>query len=164
MKLKRIFIIISILIAFVAHSQEDVNNKGEKTKIRGINEISYQFPMAIGYYHIRNFNDKILLGAGMHLGYGGYYSPQYSDFFFFKLYARNLFSKSKFNKRIDYDIGLFTSVSSIFEVVFYGVTTAGYINIYKFKIGLNCLFGAYNYYDETFFPGFTIAPLILFNF
>ena len=164
MKIKRILIIVYVLIASFAYSQKDINNQGEKTKIRGINEISYQMPLAIGYNHIQNFNDKLLIGAGLHLGYGKYYLPQYSDFFFFKMFTRNLLNKTKFNKRIDYDIGAFVSISSVFETVFYGISTALYVNVYKFKLGINTLFGPFNNDNKTYFPGYTIAPLVIYKF
>ena len=108
MKIKRILFIVSVLIASFAYPQEDVKNQDEKTKIRGINEISYQMPLAIGYNHIQNFNDKLLIGAGLQLGLN-FYLIGYVDLFQFKIFTRNLFTRNKFNRKFDYDIGLFFS-------------------------------------------------------
>lgn len=164
MKLKVILILV-IFSAVLHHALPQNMNDTIKEK-KSINEISYQFPLAFGYSHIWNMNDKFLLGAGFHLGYGRYWPP-YSDFFLFKIYTRNVFSSNKINHKWDYDIGLFTSISFQYEAIYYGLISSGYINIGKFKIGMNLLFGAAkvdNINNEFLFPRVTLAPSLVYKF
>jgi hypothetical protein len=164
MKLNRIFIVIAILITSFAYPQEVVNNQGEETKIRGINEISYQMPLSFGYNHIQNFNDKLLIGAGLHIGFGVYFL-RYVDLFQFKVFTRNVFYHNKFNRKIDYDIGLFFSFPALDMGVYYGITTSIHYNFWKMKIGINLLSGAIQ--DDgkiENFPNVMFTPSFIYKF
>ena len=165
MKLKRITIIVFILIASFAYSQNAISDKGKETKIKGINEISYQLPMAFGYNHIQKFNDKLLIGAGLHLGIG-FYFRRYVDLFQFKVFTRNMFNKNKFNRKIDYDIGLFFSFpSNVIEVSpFYGIVSSVYFNFWRMKIGVEVLTGTMQ--EKGSFkndPVMMFTPSLIFN-
>ncbi|MCD4745381.1 MAG: hypothetical protein K8R58_03695 [Bacteroidales bacterium] len=162
------YILIFLLLISSVYAQEVSKTEAEnkKTGIKSINEISYQLPIALGYSHIRNFNNKFLLGTGIHLG-GCAYWPGYIDLFLFKVFVRNLFSKYKFNKRIDYDIGVFMSYPHFDCEVssFYGLISSGYINVYKFKIGMNMLIGAIQDEQEIkVFPFFALTPNLVYKF
>ena len=165
MKIKRILIIVYVLIASFAYSQKDINNQGEKTKIRGINEISYQIPLAIGYNHIQNFNDKLLIGAGLQLGLN-FYLIGYVDLFQFKIFTRNLFTRNKFNRKFDYDIGLFFSYPYFeFEMdAFYGIVSSAYYNIWKIKAGMSMLTGVIKDGNVKNFPKLMFTPTLIYKF
>ncbi|NOX48626.1 MAG: hypothetical protein GXO89_16790 [Chlorobi bacterium] len=165
MIINKFLIIVSILIASFAYSQEDIDNQGGKTKISGINEISYALPMAFGYNHIQNFNDKLLIGAGFHLGIG-FYFRRYVDLFQLKVFTRNVFNNNKFEHKLDYDIGLFFSFpSSAIEVSpFYGIVSSVYYNFWRMKIGVEILTGTMQE-KESFKndPVMMFTPSLIFN-
>lgn len=157
-------ILILVIFSAVLHHALPQNMNDTISEKKSINEISYQFPLAIGYSHIWNINGKFLLGTGFHLGYGRYWPP-YSDFFLFKIYTRNVFSSTKINHKWDYDIGIFHSFSFQYEVSFYGLLTSCYYNIKRFKLGLKMLSGVIRDEDKIKrFPSFTLSPIILFTF
>ncbi len=162
------YVIILFLLISSVYAQEisKTEKENKKTGIKSIKEITYQIPIAFGYSYIRNFNDKFLLGAGVHLG-PCVYKRDYIDFALIKIFVRNVFSKYKLNKRVDYDIGVFISSPHFDQDVssFYGLIFTGFFNYKKFKIGINMLFGALA--DEQkikVFPFYVVTPVLVFNF
>jgi hypothetical protein len=136
----------------------------DSTKQKSINEINYQMLVSLGYSHIWNIKGKFLLGTGFHLGVA-VYKPKYSDFFLYSIFSRNLFSKNKFNRKFDYDIGVFNSFSFQTETAFLGITSTVYYNFWKLKIGMNMLTGPIlQEWEVKFFPAVVFSPILVFRF
>lgn len=157
-----IFLSSSCLYGQNADNESDMPSKNK----RAINEFSYQFPLGIGYSHIRNINDKFLLGAGIHLGYIKYW-PKYADMALVKIYSRNMFSKNKLNKRWDYDLGLYASLPYFeFEVpASFGKITSVYYNFWKLKVGSNLLVGTFfNEGELALVPAPLLTLVFVFSF
>jgi hypothetical protein len=157
------YLLIVIILSTSTALAQNADSSRILIKHKSINEISYQMPLAFGYSHVWNINSNFLFGTGFHLGYC-LYLPPYSDFFLYKVYTRNLFNNVKLNHRFEYDIGLFTSLSFKYESIFYGITTSGYLNLWKFSVGINLLTGAANSEGEFYFPRLVFTPVLLFKF
>ena len=121
----------------------------DSTKPKSINEINYQMLVSLGYSHIWNIKDKFLLGTG----------------FLYSVFSRSLFSKNKFNRKFDYDIGMFNSFSFQTETAFLGITSTVYYNFWKLKIGMNMLTGPIiQEWEVKFFPAVVFSPILVFRF
>ncbi len=165
--LKTIFIFVICIVGTVSgQGQKGIVEQVQidSTKPKSIDEINYQIPVSLGYTHIWNIKGKFLLGTGFHLGYAAY-RPHYSDFFLYSVFSRNLFSKNKFNRKFDYDIGMFNSFSFQTETAFLGITSTVYYNFWKLKIGMNMLTGpVLQEWEVKFFPMVALTPILVFRF
>jgi len=160
MKYILIVIIFSTSIALAQNPSSGASRKNYKS----INEISYQMPLALGYNHIHNFNDKFLFGAGIHIGYCHYL--RYIDLLQIKVVARNALNRNKFMRKFDYDIGLFLS-EPYFELEIdaaYGLITSVYYNFWKLKIGGEILTSVLKDDYNREFRFFLFTPVLMFNF
>ncbi|OQX76969.1 MAG: hypothetical protein B6D61_07930 [Bacteroidetes bacterium 4484_249] len=160
------FLFIICAISFSTIFAQNTENREIRKKHKSINEINYQIPLSLGYNHIHNFNDKFLLGTGLHLGLCVYLKG-YIDLLQFKIFTRNAFNKDKFNKKIDYDIGLFFSYP-YFEIEVdptYGFILLTYYNFWKMKIGIDLLITAINDNGKVEkSPEILLTPILVYKF
>ncbi|MEZ5199227.1 MAG: hypothetical protein R2764_23430 [Bacteroidales bacterium] len=103
-KTKIIFVFLIVIYVIVlkyngyVQSIESVHDNPDNIK-KNINEIVYQFPLMLGYSYYHNFNNRIVPGFGLKLGFGyvinGYYGFGWSEMLSVELKFKQLFSKKK---------------------------------------------------------------------
>lgn len=160
--MKYLLVVFTFSVSTIIAQNVQIGDSGKKHK--SINEISYQLPLALGYNHIHNFNDKFLFGAGIHAGVC--YYLRYVDLFQIKVFTRNIFNSRKFMRKVDYDIGLFYSYPYMeldIDAAF-GLITSVYYNFWKLKVGGEILTSVLKDGYNQEFRFFLFTPVLMFNF
>jgi len=171
--IKYLFCINFIFLIHLGYGQKIVSNKipvslNTKTK-NNIHELSYQFPFMFGYSYYHNFNNKIVPGLGLKLGYGylvnGYYGSGWSEFLSAEIKFKNLFSREKLGHLVDYDVGIAYSWMPMQAAHFYGIAFSPTIKIVKImKLGVNMKVGNIKESDDDPFVWLIWNPYLLFTF
>lgn len=170
---KHLFCLSIIIINCHCLAQTNLEGEGRKknhvVEKKNFHEISYQFPLLLGYSYFHNFNDRIVPGFGIKLGLGylinGYYGSGWIEFLSTDLKFRNLLSKVKSGHLVDYDIGLTYSLMPFQDARFYGFNFQSHIKVIKFlKTGLSVKIGNVQESNENPFFWMLWYPYILFTF
>lgn len=155
----KLFAIAFVCLVYSVYGQNSNIKTGDSFK--SFNEISYQVPLALGFSHIKNFNDKLLIGAGIHAGPCVYLG--YIDLLNIKLFTRNVFNHNKIGNKIDYDLGVFFSYP-YFELEIdagYGLITSIFYNFWKLKIGGEFLTGFFKENKNHDFRAILFTPILI---
>lgn len=145
-------------------------NKNHVLEKKNFHEISYQFPLLLGYSYFHNFNDRIVPGIGIKLGYGylihGQYGLLWSENISTHFSFRNLFSRVKNDHLIDYDTGLTWSFMIQHEGArFWGLNFNSQIRVFRFtKVGVDFKLGVIREGMEKLDFACFFYPFLLFSF